>query len=73
MLFHYLAQDANGRIKEGNINQPNTKAVLEYLTTQKLKPLSVKPLISDGGKKGLAIFQKTLGLADKVFLTNILL
>ncbi len=72
MLFHYLAQDANGRIKEGNINQPNTKAVLEYLTTQKLKPLSVKPLISEGGKKGLAIFRKTLSLADKVFLTKYL-
>jgi len=71
MLFHYLAQDANGRIKEGNVNQPNTKAVLEYLTTQKLKPLSVKPLISEGGK-GFAIFEKTLSLADKVFLTKYL-
>jgi len=72
MLFHYLAQDPKGRIKEGNINQPNTEAVLEYLTTQKLKPLSVKPLISDEGKKGLAIFKKTLSLADKVFLTKYL-
>jgi len=71
MLFHYLAQDANGRIKEGNINQPNTEAVLGYLTTQKLKPLSVKPLITKEGK-GLAIFRKTLGLADKVFLTKYL-
>ena len=72
MLFHYLAQDANGRIKEGNINQPNTEAVLEYLTTQKLKPLSVKPLMLEKGGKGLAIFKKTLGLADKVFLTKYL-
>ena len=72
MLFHYLAQDPQGRIKEGNINQPNTEAVLEYLTTQKLKPLSVKPLISEGEKKGLAIFKKTLGLAEKVFLTKYL-
>ena len=71
MLFHYLAQDSQGRVKEGNINQPNTEAVLEYLTTQKLKPLSVKPLISEGGK-GLAIFKKNLGLADKVFLTKYL-
>jgi len=71
MLFHYLAQDSHGRIKEGNINQPNTEAVLGYLTTQKLKPLSVKPLISEGGKQ-LAIFKKTLGLADKVFLTKYL-
>jgi len=72
MLFHYLAQDSQGRIKEGNVNQSNTEAVLEYLTTQKLKPLSVKPLISEGEKKGLAIFKKTLNLADKVFLTKYL-
>jgi len=72
MLFHYLAQDSRGRIKEGNINQPNTEAVLEYLTTQKLKPLSVKPLILEKSEKGLAIFRKTLGLADKVFLTKYL-
>ncbi|GAF73076.1 unnamed protein product, partial [marine sediment metagenome] len=65
MLFHYLAQDSQGRIKEGNINQPNTEAVLEYLTTQKLKPLSVKALILEKGGKGFTIFKKTLGLADK--------
>ncbi len=72
MLFHYLAQDSKGRIKEGNINQSNTEAVLEYLTTQKLKPLSVKPLMLEKSEKGLAIFRKTLGLADKVFLTKYL-
>lgn len=72
MLFHYLAQDTQGRIKEGDINQPNTEAVLEYLTTQKLKPLSVKPLMLVSGKKGLAIFKKGLSLADKVFLTKYL-
>jgi len=72
MLFHYLAQDLKGRIKEGNINQPNIQAVLEYLTTQKLKPISVKPLISEKGKKEFFLFKKTLSLADKVFLTKYL-
>jgi type II secretory pathway component PulF len=72
MLFHYLAQDAKGHIKEGNINQPNTQAVLEYLTTQKLKPLSVKPLMLEKGKKELFIFKKGLSLTDKVFLTKYL-
>ncbi len=72
MLFHYLAQDIQGHIKEGNVNQPSTKAVLEYLTTQKLKPLSVKALILEKGGKGFTIFKKTLGLADKVFLTKYL-
>ena len=72
MLFHYLAQDPQGRIKEGNVNQPDTEAVLEYLTTQKLKPLSVKPLMLEKSGKELVIFRKTLNLADKVFLTKYL-
>lgn len=72
MLFHYLAQDVKGHIKEGNINQPNTQAVLEYLATQKLKPLSVKPLMLEKDKKDLFVFKKTLSLTDKVFLTKYL-
>jgi len=72
MLFHYLAQDAKGHIKEGNINQPNTQAVLEYLTTQKLKPLSVKPLMLEKGRKEFFVFKKGLNLTDKVFLTKYL-
>jgi len=67
MLFHYLAQDSQGRVKEGNINQPNTEAVLEYLTTQKLKPLSVKPLMLEKGGKGLVIFGKLLVWQIKFF------
>ncbi|MDD3488144.1 MAG: type II secretion system F family protein [Candidatus Pacebacteria bacterium] len=72
MLFHFLAQDQKGHIREGNINQPNIEAVLEYLTAQRLKPLSVKPLILEQDKKEIAIFKKTLSLTDKVFLTKYL-
>jgi type II secretory pathway component PulF len=72
MLFHYIAQDQKGRIKEGNINQPNIEAVLEYLTAQKLKPLTVKPLMLEQGVKEFPLFRKTLSLEDKVFLTKYL-
>ncbi|MDD3098347.1 MAG: type II secretion system F family protein [Candidatus Pacebacteria bacterium] len=72
MLFHYLAQDAKGRIKEGNVNQPNTQGVLDYLATQKLKPLSVKPLMLENEKKDIFAFRRTLSLTDKVFLTKYL-
>lgn len=72
MLFHYLAQDPKGRIKEANINQPNLKAALEYLTSQNLRPVSVKPLTFEGKKKGIVIFKETLSLTDKVFLTKYL-
>ena len=72
MLFHYLAQDFKGRIKEANINQPNLKAALEYLTSQNLRPVSVKLLTFESKKKGIRIFKETLTLTDKVFLTKYL-
>jgi len=72
MLFHYLAQDFKGRLKEANINQPNLKAALEYLTSQNLRPVSVKPITFESKKKGIGIFKETLTLTDKVFLTKYL-
>jgi len=72
MLFHYLAQDFKGRIKEANINQPNLKAALEYLTSQNLRPVSVKPITFESKRKGIKIFKETLTLTDKVFLTKYL-
>lgn len=72
MLFHYLAQDPKGRIKEANINQPNLKAALEYLTSQNLRPVSVKPLAFESKKRRISIFKETLTLTDKVFLTKYL-
>jgi len=72
MLFHYLAQDFKGRIKEANISQPNLKAALEYLTSQNLRPISVKPITFESKKKGIVIFKEILTLTDKVFLTKYL-
>jgi len=72
MLFHYLAQDFKGHIKEANISQPNLKAALEYLTSQNLRPISVKPVTFESKKKGIKIFKETLTLTDKVFLTKYL-
>ena len=75
MLFHFVAQDAQGRIKEGNISQPNLQAALEFLVGQKLKPISVKPLILTKRKrKGLLslLLKEEISLKDKVFLTKYL-
>jgi type IV pilus assembly protein PilC len=72
MIFHYIAQDFKGRIKEGNINQPDLKASLEYLASQNLRPISVKPLAFDGKGKRKSIFKESLTLTDKVFLTKYL-
>jgi len=72
MLFHYLAQDFKGRIKEGNVNQPNLKAALEYLASQNLRPVSVKPVSFEAKKGTLNLFKEKLTLTDKVFLTKYL-
>jgi len=72
MLFHYIAQDSKGHIKEGNINQLNLKAALEYLTSQRLKPITVKPLLLKKGGRLSFLFKKNLSLSDKVFLTKYL-
>ncbi|MFA5042222.1 MAG: type II secretion system F family protein, partial [Candidatus Paceibacterota bacterium] len=71
MLFHYLAQDKQGRIKEGNISQANLKLALDFLVTQNLKPISVKP-VPYVIKKRFLFFKETLSLTDKVFLTKYL-
>ncbi|MGB9681083.1 MAG: type II secretion system F family protein [Minisyncoccia bacterium] len=76
MLFHYLAQDQKGKIREGHISQPNLKAVLEYLNAQNLKPLAVKPISFEEKekKKGvLGLLQKEkISLVEKVFLIKYL-
>lgn len=72
MLFHFVAQDKQGRIKEGNISQPNLKAALEFLASQNLKPITVKPLVLEKAKKGVFLKKEILSLTDKVFLTKYL-
>lgn len=71
MLYHYIAQDKEGRIKEGNISQPNIEAALQFLTSQNLKPLTVRPFLLEKSRKRL--FKKeTMSLNDKIFLTKYL-
>lgn len=74
MLFHYLAQDKKGRLKEGHISQPNLKAVLDYLTSQNLKPLAVKPITFEETftKKGIFVRREKISLTEKVFLIKYL-
>jgi len=72
MLYRYLAQDQKGRVKEGNINQPNIKAALEYLASQNLKPLNIKPISFEKARGKFSIFKETLSMTDKVFLTKYL-
>lgn len=72
MLFHFVAQDKQGRVKEGNISQPNLQAALDFLQSQNLKPISVRPLVLEKAKKGTLFKKESLSLTDKVFLTKYL-
>jgi len=72
MFYHYLAQDKEGRFKEGDIDQPNLKAALAYLSGQHLKPLTIKPLVLEKAGKRFSIFKDKITLQDKVFLTKYL-
>lgn len=72
MLFHFVAQDKQGRVKEGNVSQPNLQAALDFLASQNLKPISVKPIALEKAKRGLKIGKESLSLTDKVFLTKYL-
>ncbi|MGB9726727.1 MAG: type II secretion system F family protein [Minisyncoccia bacterium] len=72
MLFHFIAQDKQGRVKEGNISQPNLQAALDFLASQNLKPISVRHLVLEKAKKGTLFKKESLSLTDKVFLTKYL-
>ena len=72
MLFHYLAQDEKGRLKEGNISQTDLKSALEFLASQNLKPINVKPITLEQKKGEIHIFKEKLSLTDKMFLTKYL-
>ncbi len=73
MRFYYIASHPNGQIVEGNIEAQNPSAVLDWMLTQGLRPVSIKAV---GGvevkKKRLALFGERIAIEDKVFLTKYL-
>ena len=72
MKFHYIAINASGRTIEGNYEADNSLDVLKYLTSQGLKPLSLKILKEVEGGVVFRIFKKSVSLSDKIFLTKYL-
>ena len=79
MRYHYIAALTSGKITEGNIDAASPDQVLEWMTSQGYKPISIKAVAEGtsivGGKlislsKGL--FNKGITLTDKVFVTKYL-
>ncbi|MBI2011076.1 MAG: type II secretion system F family protein [Candidatus Colwellbacteria bacterium] len=73
MRFYYIASHPNGQVVEGNIEAQNPSAVLDWMLSQGLRPVSIKAI---GGvetkKKRFALFGERIAVEDKVFLTKYL-
>ncbi len=72
MIFHYVAAQKGGKIVEGDLEVDSFPQALQNLSSQELRPISVKPLKDvSGGAKGPLLFGK-INLMDKIFITRYL-
>ncbi|RJQ26542.1 type II secretion system F family protein [Candidatus Parcubacteria bacterium] len=70
MKFHYIASQQDGRVIEGDVDSPNVQSVLSYLSTNNLKPVSVK--VIEERKKEISLFEQKVTITDQIFLTKYL-
>ncbi len=71
MIFHYVASQPNGKVVEGEADAAGPAEVLEQLAAKGLRPVSIKAVrgAATGGRK---LFQASITVTDKVFLTKYL-
>lgn len=73
MKFYYTASYPNGRVIDGEIEAKDTAAVLEYLASNGLKPISLKKAKTiEFQKMRFRVFEPTISMVDKIFLTKYL-
>ena len=74
MKFYYTAIQPDGKTIEEEMDANNTAEVLEYLASKNLRPLSLKKGSSEQKKKFLeiTIFEPSISIDDKIFLTKYL-
>lgn len=70
MIFHYVAIDAVGKRTDGDVDFTDLTGVLQFLSAQGLKPISIKPVSGMAG--GIHRFFGGISLKDKIFLTRYL-
>ncbi|MEX1013749.1 MAG: type II secretion system F family protein [Candidatus Paceibacterota bacterium] len=66
MQFRYSASDQEGKIIEKEIEAENLSAVLRFLTSRGLKPISVKPVKNTS--KDINIFGGKITIDDQIFI-----
>jgi type II secretory pathway component PulF len=71
MQFHYIASQPDGRVIESQIESGSIQEVLQFLTSRSLKPISVKPVERNLGRK-ITIFGGKINITDQVFISKYL-
>jgi type IV pilus assembly protein PilC len=72
MKFYYIASEPEGRVVEGNIEANGPAEVLEWMSAQGLRPVSVKAISGPKAVGFRGIFTQQITVEDKVFLTKYL-
>ena len=72
MNFRYVAVQSSGKIVEGNIEAESAAKVLEWMTNQGLRPISIKAYAEMEKAGWRSYFTQSITTADKVFLTKYL-
>ena len=70
MKYHYVASQPDGKVVEGEVDVQGPSEVLQILSSQGLRPVSVKPVGFALGSTEL--FGGKVTLSDKVFLSKYL-
>ena len=70
MQFHYIASRADGQIVENDIVSRDVAEVLQFLTVNGLRPVSVKPVARKLTSR--KFFGGRINLADQIFLSRYL-
>src|ERR1700733_9533275 len=72
MLFHYVAVESSGRSVEADFEADALTDVLHHLSSQDLRPISVKPVKQAANASLFDSFFNGINTSDKVFLTKYL-
>lgn len=69
MKYQYTASDSSGKILEGSMEAVSGSEVLVYLSSQGLRPISIKVLPAGGGRR-LGLFGGGITITDQIFFTK---
>ncbi len=72
MRFHYIASQPDGKIVESDYDAFEEKEVLEFLNSQGFRPISIKKAGFRISTNTKIVFNKSINLTDKIFLSKYL-